>query len=71
MIMTHTARRCVSVSAALLLAIVAGCATSAGAPPANEIPRCVMQETLVCYDRKPSRLGNSDSDKFCHCENLF
>lgn len=68
MIMMRTIRQCVSVPAALLLA---GCASSAGTPPANEIPRCVMQEVLVCYDRKPSRLGDSDSDKICHCENVF
>lgn len=71
MIMMRTVRQCVSVSAALMLAVLAGCATSAGTPPASEIPRCVMQEVLVCYDRYPSRLGDSDSDKFCHCENTF
>lgn len=67
----YTARRCVITSATLMLALLAGCASSAGSPPAGEIPRCVMQETLVCYDRAPSRLGKSDSDRFCHCENIF
>ena len=71
MIMLRTVRQCVSVSAALMLALSAGCATSAGTPPASEIPRCVMQEVLVCYNHKPSRLGDSDSDKFCHCESAF
>lgn len=68
---THRVRQYVSVPAALLLAVLGGCATSAGTPPASEMPRCVMQETLVCYDRNPSRLGDSDNDRFCHCENLF
>lgn len=71
MIMVRTVRQCVSVSAALMLVLLAGCATSAGTPPASEIPRCAMQEVLVCYDRKPSRLGDSDRDTFCHCENLY
>lgn len=71
MITMRTVRICVSVPAALLLAVLAGCATSAGTPPASETPRCVMQEVLVCYDRIPSRLGDSDSDKLCHCENLY
>ncbi len=71
MIMVRTVRQCASTSTALLLAVLAGCATSAGTPAASEVPRCVMQEVLVCYDRNPSRLGDSDSDKFCHCENRY
>jgi len=70
--MMRASQRCIGLSAAPLLAVLAGCATSAGTPPPSEIPRCTMQETLVCYDRRPSRLEkSSDSLEFCHCENLF
>lgn len=70
----HRSHRLAWLAAAAPLAVVlAGCAASAGGTAERRVERCVHPETLVCYGRTATRLGDRsrlEDVEFCRCERV-